>query len=93
MALSLSMIETHYFLNNLFLEKDQILNNIHKIRHIPGLIIQGRYDVVCPMRSAWDLHQKWENSNLLIISDAGHSMLEQGIQKKLIEYTDKFTKY
>jgi proline iminopeptidase len=87
-------IECHYFINKGFFNKDDwILNNINCIKHIPNIIIQGRYDVVCPMRSAWDLHKKWENSNLLIISDAGHSMLEEGIQKKLIEYTDRFIKY
>ena len=64
MALSLSRIEAHYFLNNLFLEKDQILNNIHKIRHIPGLIIQGRYDAICPPENAFKLHKAWENSKL-----------------------------
>ena len=57
------------------------------------MIVQGRYDVVCPMISAWDLHKAWEKSNLVIIQDAGHSMLEIGIQNKLIEYTDKFNKY
>ena len=57
------------------------------------MIIQGRYDVVCPMRSAWDLHKHWKNSNLIIVPDAGHSMLEEGIQKKLIEYTNQFIKY
>ena len=77
-----------------FLNTDSwILDNVNSIKHIPNIIIQGRYDVVCPMRSAWDLHKKWENSNLVIIPDAGHSMLEKGIQNKLIEYTNKFIKY
>ena len=49
--------------------------------------------MVCPMQSAWDLHKKWENSNLIIVSDAGHSMLEEGIQKELIKYTEKFYQY
>ena len=70
-----------------------ILKKIHKINNIPNVIVQGRYDVVCPMVSAWDLHTSWEKSNLIIINDAGHSMLEKGIQNKLIEYTDKFSKY
>ena len=69
------------------------MDNIYKIEKIPNIIIQGRYDVVCPMRSAWDLHKKWKQSNLIIIPDAGHSMLEKGIQEELIKYTDKFIKY
>jgi proline iminopeptidase len=93
-AEAFARIECHYFINKGFFKSDDwILDNIYKIKNIPNIIIQGRYDVVCPMRSAWDLHKKWEQSNLIIISDAGHSMLEKGIQEKLIEYTDKFIKY
>ena len=93
-AEAFARIECHYFINKGFFKSDGwILKNIHKIKHIPNIIIQGRYDVVCPMKSAWDLHQKWENSNLMIIDDSGHSMLEESIQNKLIEYTDKFIKY
>ena len=93
-AEAFARIECHYFINKGFFKSDDwILDNIYKIKNIPNIIIQGRYDVVCPMRSAWDLHKKWKKSNLIIISDAGHSMLEKGIQKKLIEYTDKFIKY
>ena len=85
MALSLSRIEAHYFLNNLFLEKDQILKNIHKIRHIPGLIIQGRYDVICPPENAFMLHKKWENSQLKIVEKAGHSAIDKNIQEMLLK--------
>jgi len=93
-AEAFARIECHYFTNRGFFDSDTwILDNVSKIKHIPNIIIQGRYDVVCPMRSAWDLHEKWEKSNLIIIPDAGHSMLEKGIQEKLIEYTDKFIKY
>jgi len=93
-AEAFARIECHYFTNRGFFDSDTwILDNVSKIKHIPNIIIQGRYDVVCPMRSAWDLHQKWEKSNLIIVPDSGHSMLEQGIQEKLIEYTDKFIKY
>ena len=82
------------FSNRGFFDGDTwILDNISKIKHIPNIIIQGRYDVVCPMRSAWDLHQKWEKSNLIIVPDSGHSMLEKGIQEKLIDYTEQFIKY
>ena len=93
-AEAFARIECHYFINKGFFKSDGwILNNIDKIKNIPNVIIQGRYDVVCPIKSAWDLHKKWKKSNLIIIDTAGHSMLEEGIQNKLIEYTDKFVKY
>ena len=93
-AEAFARIECHYFINKGFFKYDGwILDNVHKIKNIPNVIIQGRYDVVCPMKSAWDLHKKWPKSKLVIIPDAGHSMLEKNIQKKLIEYTDLFKKY
>jgi len=93
-AEAFARIECHYFTNRGFFDSDTwILDNVSKIKHIPNIIIQGRYDVVCPMRSAWDLHQKWEKSNLIIVPDSGHSMLEKGIQEKLINYTEQFIKY
>ena len=85
MALSLSRIEAHYFLNNLFLEKDQILKNIHKIKHIPGFIIQGRYDVICPPENAFRLHKEWEKSQLKIVEKAGHSAIDKNIQEMLLK--------
>jgi proline iminopeptidase len=93
-AEAFARIECHYFINKGFFEYDGwILDNINKIENIPNVIIQGRYDVVCPMKSAWDLHTRWPKSNLVIIPNAGHSMLEKGIQEKLIEYTNIFKKY
>ena len=90
-AEAFARIECHYFINEGFFKNDSwILENIYKIQHIPNVIIQGRYDVVCPMKSAWDLHKTWNNSNLLIIKDAGHSMLEKSIQSELINYTNNF---
>ena len=68
--------------------KVTILDNLSSISNIPMHIVQGRYDVVCPIQSAWDLHKKVKHSKLHIVIDAGHSMLEAGIQKKLIEITD-----
>ena len=76
-----------------FKEDGWILKNINQIQHIPSVIIQGRYDVVCPMQSAWDLHKVYKKSELIIIDDSGHSMLEKGIQEELIKATDKFIKY
>ena len=88
-AEAFARIECHYFINRAFFESDNwILENVYKIQNIPMHIVQGRYDVVCPATSAWDLHNKLPESNFHIIQDAGHSMLEVGIQKKLIEITD-----
>lgn len=85
-------IECHYFVNKGFFKEDGwILNNIEKIRHIPAWIVQGRYDVVCPAVSAWELHKAWPESTLHIIADAGHSASEPGIKSKLIEATDYFS--
>ncbi len=78
-------IECHYFKNKIFLEDDFILQNIQIIESMPTRIIQGRYDIVCPVRSAWDLKKKLKNCELTIVDDAGHSMSEEGITKKLIE--------
>ena len=78
-------IEAHYFINKIFLEDDFILNNIDKLNEIPIKIVQGRYDIVCPLRSAWDLNKSLNNSELFIINNAGHSMSEEGITQKLLE--------
>ncbi|MEM7159735.1 MAG: prolyl aminopeptidase [Myxococcota bacterium] len=90
-ALAFARIECHYFVNGGFFEvEDQLLRDIDKIRHIPTVIVQGRYDVVCPMMSAWDLHRAFPESELKIIPDAGHSAYEPGIVDALIEATDRF---
>jgi proline iminopeptidase len=87
-------IECHYFINKGFFEvEDQLLRNIDRIRHIPGVIVQGRYDVVCPMVSAWELHRAWPEAELIVVPDAGHSMTEPGIRSALIETTDKFASF
>ena len=88
-AEAFARIECHYFINKGFFENDRwILDNVYKIKEIPTYIVQGRYDVVCPMKSEWDLHREYPEAKFEIIQDAGHSMLELGIQKKLIEITD-----
>lgn len=92
-ALPFARIECHYFINNAFFKSDdELLGQIGKIRHIPGVIVQGRYDVVCPARSAWDLHKAWPESRLVIVPEAGHSASEPGIRSALIEATDSFRK-
>ena len=90
-ALAFARIEAHYFVHGGFMRQDdQLLADVARIRHIPAVIVQGRYDVVCPMRSAWDLHRVWPEAELLIIDDAGHSALEPGIAGALVRATDQF---
>ncbi len=90
-ATAFARIECHYFVNKGFLTtEDQLIKNVSKIRHIPAVIVQGRYDVVCPMISAWELHQAWQEAEFIVVPDAGHSMSEPGILSALIEATDKF---
>jgi proline iminopeptidase len=90
-ALAFARIECHYFVNGGFFEHDdQLLRNIERIRNIPAVIVQGRYDVVCPLRSAWDLHRAWPEADLHIVQDAGHSAFEPGIVHELVEATDRF---
>ena len=91
MALALARIECHYFVNNCFFETDNYLvENVDRIRHIPSVIVQGRYDIVCPMMSAWELHQAWPEAEFRVIPDAGHSVGEPGIASALVEATDGF---
>ncbi|HEX6834338.1 MAG TPA: prolyl aminopeptidase [Rudaea sp.] len=90
-ALAFARIECHYFIHGGFLESDdQLLRNVERIRGIPAVIVQGRYDIVCPMRSAWDLHRAWPEADLRIVPDAGHSALESGTTHELILATDRF---
>lgn len=91
-AEAFARIECHYFTKGGFFDTDEwLLENVDKIRHIPTVIVQGRYDVVCPMISAWDLHRKFPEADFHVVQDAGHSMTEEGITEKLVEYTDKFS--
>ncbi|HVK66258.1 MAG TPA: alpha/beta hydrolase, partial [Polyangium sp.] len=84
-------IECHYFVNRGFFEHDgQLLTDVGRIRHIPTVIVQGRYDVVCPSKSAWDLHRAFPEANLRLVADAGHSAFEPGIIHELVTATDAF---
>jgi proline iminopeptidase len=90
-AAAFARIECHYFINHGFLKRDdQLLRGVRRIRHIPGVIVQGRYDAVCPMRSAWDLHKAWPEAKLHVIPDAGHSAFEAGNCAQLVAATDAF---
>ena len=90
-ALAFARIEAHYFVNQAFMaEPNQILRDVGRLRQIPAVIVQGRYDVVCPLRSAWELHRAWPEAELRIVPDAGHSAFEPGIVHELITATNKF---
>jgi len=90
-ALAFARIECHYFIHGGFLHSDnQILEDIGRIAHIPGLIVQGRYDVVTPLKSAWELKQAWPNAELRIVADAGHAMTEPGIVHELVRASRAF---
>ncbi len=92
-ALAFALIENHYFVNKGFLEtENQLLDNIDTIRHIPGVIIQGRYDAVCPPTTAYELHSRWPESELKIAPFSGHSAFEKEITHLLIETTNRFSK-
>jgi proline iminopeptidase len=83
-ALGLARIEAHYFANNIFLPDNSLLDNAAKLRSIPGIIVQGRYDMVCPIISADDLHNAWPEADYVIVPDAGHSAWETGISAQLV---------
>lgn len=86
-ALSLARIESHYFVNNCFLKNNQILDNADKLKDIPGIIVHGRYDVVCPVEQAYALHQAWPSAGLQIIPSAGHAATEPGNVDALVKAT------
>jgi len=88
--LTMSRIEAHYFMHNLFKPDDKLLQDVHKIQHIPAVIVQGRYDMVCPPASAYALHQAWPEAQYIVVPDAGHSALEPGIRRALVQATEQF---
>jgi proline iminopeptidase len=89
-ALAFARIECHYFVNGGFMETDdQLLRDVARIRPIPAVIVQGRYDVVCPLERAWDLHRVWPEADLRIVPDAGHSAMEPGNLHELVSATDR----
>jgi proline iminopeptidase len=90
-ATAFARIECHYFVNRGFFERpDQLLEDVARLADIPAVIVQGRYDVVCPMMSAWELAKAWPSAKLQIVADAGHSAYEEGIVHHLVEATDRF---
>lgn len=91
-SLSLTRIEAHYFVNDMFLPDGYVMNNIEKITHLPCSLVQGRYDVICPPWTADELARAWPGSHLVIVNDAGHSAFEPGIRKALVQATDRMRK-
>jgi len=90
-ATAIARIECHYFVNKgFFYTEDQLIRNAERLRHIPGVIVQGRYDIVCPMASAWELHEAWPEAHLKIVPDAGHAAFEPGMTHELVSATDRF---
>ena len=90
-ALAFAMIENHYFVNKGFFEdENQLFENLDVIRHIPTVIVQGRYDVVCPMESAWELASKWPEAEFIVTPNSGHSAFEKENIAALVDATDKF---
>ncbi len=89
-ALGLARIEAHYFANDIFLPENFLLENVARLKDVPGVIVQGRYDIVCPPVSADDLHRAWPQAHYHIVADAGHSAFEPGIRSRLVAATEDF---
>jgi len=90
-AIAFARIECHYFVNRgFFKQADQLLDGVEKIRQIPAVIVQGRYDVVCPMVTAWELWRRWPEAEFKLVPDAGHAAAEPGTTSYLVEATDRF---
>lgn len=89
-AVGVGRLEAHYFRNHGFFADDQLIRHMDRIRHLPAIIVQGRYDVVCPPHAAWRLHQAWPGSQLHMVEDAGHAALEPGTASALVAATDYF---
>ena len=90
-ALSLARIECHYFMHDSFVRENQLLEDAHKLKDIPGVIVHGRYDLVCPMEQAWALHRAWPEAELQICARSGHSAAEPEIVDALVRAVQKLT--
>jgi proline iminopeptidase len=91
-ALAFARLENHYFINGGWLEEGQLLRDAHLLRHIPAVIVQGRYDAACPPQTAWDLHRAWPEAEFHMVEGAGHAMSQPGILDRVIDATDKFAR-
>lgn len=88
-ALAIARIEAHYFVNRAFLDEGQLLTNLARVRHIPCTIVHGRYDIVCPIETAYELHSAWPEAQFIIVDDAGHSVREPGIARELVAAVER----
>ncbi len=93
MALGLARIEAHYFLNNVIPPERDLVARVGRIRHLPASIVQGRYDMVCPVLSADELAQAWPEADYTVVPDAGHSAMEPGIRARLVAATERLKRY
>ena len=91
-ALAFARIENHYFVHGGFMDDNQLLRDADRLKGIPGIIVQGRYDVATPMRSAWDLHRAWPDAEFRLVADAGHAFSEPGILRELLRATDRYAR-
>lgn len=89
-ALGLARIEAHYFMHGIFMPEDALLGNVDRIRNVPAVIVQGRYDAVCPIATADELHRAWPEAEYIVVADAGHSAWEPGICAELVRATERF---
>ncbi|MGH8661191.1 MAG: prolyl aminopeptidase [Burkholderiales bacterium] len=89
-SLGLARIEAHYFSHGIFLPENALLENLHRLRHLPCVIVQGRYDAVCPIVTADEVHRAWPESEYIVVPDAGHSAWEPGISGELVRATERF---
>lgn len=89
-ALAIARIESHYFVNDIFMPENALLDGLSRIRHLPCVVVQGRYDAVCPILSADDLHRAWPEVEYVVVPDAGHSAREPGIARELVAATNRF---
>ena len=89
-ARAFARIENHYFVHDAWLEEGQLLRDVDRLRDIPGVIVQGRYDIATPAASAWDLHRAWPEADFVLVEGAGHAYSEPGIQTALLDATDRF---
>jgi proline iminopeptidase len=89
-ALGLARLEAHYFANDCFLTRDQLLNQLHRVRHLPAAIVQGRYDMICPIASADELARAWSGARYTVVPDGGHSVWEPPLRAAVIREVEHF---
>jgi proline iminopeptidase len=89
-ALAFARIENHYFVHEGWMDEGQLIREAHRLRDIPGVIVQGRYDMACPPQTAWDLHEAWPEAEFIMVEGEGHALSQPGILHELIEATDRF---